>query len=236
MKRTLPPNLSVWYHLDSFVCGLTVFGSFLLMLAYRYVAWLFCGALLTAVLLRFLPWLYSRDYPHSTPFLMITAAIRALLWTAAIGGLALPFVLAAIQQRWAYPFQRALFLSNYRSDSIVCTLLPETLPDKTEQYSVRMVPAMGQGAAGVDLSFRTDTETAAGYCRTAELAGAVKIPQQTDEDTYNPEYEKWVSLTARQGASGTDRTDAAVYVLGRGSSNTAVWVINPETGYFCAWW
>ena len=158
MKRMLPPNLSVWYHLDSFVCGLTVFGSFLLMVVYRYVAWLFCGALLTAVLLRFLPWLYSRDYPHSTPFLIITAAIRALLWTAAIGGLALPFLLPAIQQRWAYPFQRALFLSNYRSDSIVCTLLPETLPDKTEQYSVRMVPAMGQGPACVDLSFRTDTE------------------------------------------------------------------------------
>ena len=155
-----------------------------------------------------------------------------------------PLCLAGTRMEMGIPY-----LSHYQDGSIVETLLPEKLPEQTEQYEIRMVPAMLQGAGGIDICYYTDTATVKTYQQKAQSICQMSYMFTPDvQEQYEaasldlsgktamPDGGTWFSYMDEKGASQADTQGAEVYVLGKGSQNRAVWMLNPKTGYFRIYW
>ena len=192
---------------------------------------------------------YDKDIPRSRTFRRVTGILRAVIYTVVIAAAVFPFVLQAHAWKWAYPIQRAMYLSHYQDGSIVETLLPEKLPEQAEQYEIRMIPAMLQGAGGIDICYYTDTATVKTYQQKAQSICQMSYMFTPDvQEQYEaasldlsgktamPDGGTWFSYMDEKGASQADTQGAEVYVLGKGSQNRAVWMLNPKTGYFRIYW
>ena len=192
---------------------------------------------------------YDKDIPRSRTFRMVTGILRTVIYTVVIVAAVFPYVLSANSWKWAYPIQRAMYLSHYQKGSILEILLPEQLPDRTEQYEIDMVPAFLQGAGRIDIAYYTDRNTVAACrqkarsCCEESYVFTPEVQEQYDTAihdttgmTHLPDGGIWFSYMDESGTSQADMQGAEVYLLGNGSQNIAVWMLNPQTGYFRIYW
>ena len=248
-KEAVKRRYTVWRSIDILFCfGVLFIGSILSMLfPYFEVFWV--ASIPAMVLIGLSGVWYDKDIPRSRTFRRVTGILRAVIYTVVTAAAVFPFVLQAHAWKWAYPIQRAMYLSHYQAGSIVETLLPVRLPEQAEQYEIRMVPAMMQGAGGIDICYYTDTATVKAYQQTAQnicQTSYVFTPDVQEQyaaarldmtgKTAMPDGGAWFSYMEEKGASQADMQGAEVYVLGKGSQNTAVWMLNPVTGYFRIYW
>ncbi len=254
-KERIKRRYTIWRTIDTLFCfGVLSMGSIISMLfPYFEVFWV--ASIPALILIELSGAWYDKDIPRSRTFRRVTGILRAVIYTVVIAAAVFPFVLQAHAWKWAYPIQRAMYLSHYQDGSIVETLLPEKLPEQTEQYEIRMVPSMMQGAGGIDICYYTDTATVKAYRQKAQSICEVSYVC-TDKVVHTDEVQEqnetasrdttgttelsggrqWFYHMEEKGASQADMQGAEVYVLGKGSQNTAVWMLNPETGYFRIYW
>lgn len=216
MRRKRQKQYTVWYDLDSTMCGAVLLIGLLPMLLfppYRYIVGCVFPA---AAFLVFGKKLYEKDRQRSAVFRRVTGSIRAVLYILAIGGMLPACTMFLRDVKWAYPVQRMVYLSHYGAGSTPEMILPKQLPKKTENYTATLMPKFVRGAAVIDISYVTDGETLNSHCAYAENQGAAHIFAGDAE---------WSADMERYHAS-------EAYIF----SDGGVWMLNPETGRFRIYW
>ena len=231
------PQYSVWRTLDAAVLiGALFFGS-LTAMVYRYyrVIWfLLIPALVIPVVCRRL---YDKSIDRSAAFRLCTGLLRTAGYLLVIGGLLYPMLLSQLgAMQWTYPLRRSLFLSQYDRNTQIADYLPERLPENASDYEALFLPKVLQGAATVSLRFYADSETLAAYQQyAAETCKKHLVCERLTDEFGNRQAptSKWFAMMQQDG---DNPEGAEAYILYEGCENTAVWMINPKTGYFRMVW
>ncbi len=152
--------------------------------------------------------MYRLDTPKALHILAVI--LRSILYPVAI---LLTFIPFSMQNDWTwyYPVQRLAYTTE--RSALVDSLLPESLPEKTDGYDISLTPA------GIRLTYITDSETIAAY-REHALSQDADMIAAADEKT-----SKWLDAEKNYGS------DAELYVFPQ-SSDRAVYILNERTGYF----
>ncbi len=154
--------------------------------------------------------LYRLDTPTPKALHILAVTLRCSLYPAAI---LLTFIPFSLQNNWTwyYPIQRTAYTTERAA--LVDSLLPESLPEKTDGYDISLTPA------GIQLTYITDSETIAAY-REHALSQDAQMLSVTEEKA-----KKWLDAAKDYGS------DAELYVFPH-SSDRAVYILNERTGYF----
>lgn len=210
--------VSKWRKADFILCMLIMFLSPLSMRVHYY--WnIVTTAFIFAVIIGFFKCLYYVDKPKSKLLKIIIAFVRSALYSIAIIGTIIPFI--NTNAKWYYPIDRALFLSNYDSESRLNDFIIEEIPKNAEHCEYTFIPKILQSSATVYVQFYTDSTTIHQYRAKAEKYGA-EYYNITDEKAV-----KWFNLMQKNNA---DTEDAEVYIFWE--NQPAVYMINEKTGYF----
>ena len=225
-------QLSVWYYVDSLLCVTVFFLGAMVGGIYRYYEPVWMMSFPSLLVIQIARKRYDKEKPQHRFFRYTTGILRTILYIVAIGGLMLPTFLSSQDGKWAYRWKRELFLSSYTEEARanLNILIPKYLPEKVDEYHAKFMPKFLQGSTMVDISYYTESEVISVYKEQAESFGAERFVE--DANSEDGKGEKWFSYMREHNASVNDMDGAEVYLFWNGYENTAVWMLNEETGYF----
>lgn len=94
---------------------------------------------------------YKRKYQPTVPVKVFFGVVRGIFYTAGLIMLLLPLTLK-VPVRMLYPVQRSLYLMT-RDDETVREVLPENLPQDTENYHIDLFPTLEKWDGNSKLSY-----------------------------------------------------------------------------------
>lgn len=154
--------------------------------------------------------MYRLDLSKPKALHIPAVTLRCILYPVAILLTFIPFTLQH-DWTWYYPIQR--FAYTTERAALADLLLPESLPETTEDYDISLTPA------GIRLTYITDVATIAAY-REHALSQDAQMLSVTEEKAA-----KWLDAAKNYGSG------AELYVFPQ-SSDRAVYILNERTGYF----
>jgi len=222
------PKISLWRYFDIFLCFLVGFVFLPIEMLCHYYTYLSGFAIIMLfVILSQKRWYYVDS---SQTKKTVRTIIRTVIYEIVIIATFLPFTMN-LPFKWYYPIAKALFLSNYSDSTFFDTFLPDNIPENAEHYSVQFMPSVMQASGTINIRYDTDSQTIADYRSVAKRYGAEHFQR---EILKNDDFEhKWFNIIEHDGTS-TDNAD--VYIFYSNHRNTAVWMLNQQTGYFRAYW
>ena len=231
------PRYSAWRIADfAVIIGALFFGAITAMV-YRYYRVIWFLLIPSLAVPAACGKLYDSGIDRSAAFRLCTGLLRTAGYLLMIGGLMYPMLLSQLgTMQWTYPLRRSLFLSQYDRNTQIADYLPERLPENASDYEAVFLPKVLQGAASVSLRFYTDSETLASYQQYAANRCKQHLVCESLTDEFGNRHapaSKWFAMMQQDGENPEG---AEAYILYEGYENTAVWMINPETGFFRMIW
>lgn len=214
-------KVSKWRLIDFIVCFLFwLFSPVLIFACFRlsFLCFLSMGLLIFIALGKSF---YYIDEPSKKSFKIASTVIRSILYAIAIA-FGIHLFAMGNNWKWYYPVQKAVFCSNYEGGGDFY-FLPDKIPKNAENYQVRFIPKVLQGAAVIDISFYTDIDTLKKYEEKA-LAANAEMFQITDEKCMG-----WFNTLTEKGI---ETEGAIVYEFQSRGWYTPIYIINENTGYF----
>lgn len=245
-KEKVKPNYSIWLTFDSLILGGVFYFSPVFTILCVYYMYSFFLGFSGLVFILFGRKLYDKNILRTDNFRKMTAVIRSAIYSVVIVSFSIPFIVSGTHNKWGYPVRRAMFLSRHKSIAWH-TIMPEHLPDRTDNYTIKLSYGFGPATSGADISFYTDSSVIEEYKRTAQEYGAeycTYSPEDeiTDENgKYKNEDEntffklKMINLMRDTGASEDDIQNAEIYIFSKSYRYVFIWILNEKTGYFRAY-
>lgn len=244
-KEKVKPDYSIWLILDSLIFGGIFFISPLFSILCTYYIYFFAITPVVLIFLLFGKSLYDKNRPRSDKFRKVTAIIRSVVYSVVIISFSIPFLVGGPHNKPGYPVRRAMFLSHYSDkDSIWYKIMPERLPDKSDDYSITLLMGFGPGTRGVDISYYTDSSVISEYKRTAQEYGAEYYAYSPEDemmyengDKINEDKIKFIQIIHKMrnvGVSDDDIQNSEIYIF-LDSGRPFFWILNEQTGYFRAY-
>lgn len=230
--------------IDALMCGAVFFISPASTILWTFYAYFLPFSVIGLLFVLFGKKLYDKNKQRTDTFRKVTAAIRLAIYLVVIISFSIPFSFFVLSDKQTYPMRKAMFLSHYHKDNVRYSIMPEHLPDRTDDLSIHLHNGFGPSSGGMDIFYYTDSGIIKDYKRTAEEYGAeyyAYSPEDelTDEnDSYiNKDKVKFIRLIEAMrntGASEDDIQNAEIYIFAEGYERTFAWILNEKTGYFRA--